>query len=477
VVVLCGKGGNGGDGLAAARHLARLGVTPRVILMATADDLGGDAALNLRAARGSGLLVEEVPDAASWSRIHHLLDRPVVVVDALLGTGVQGGARGLMAEVIRDVNRSAADVVAVDLPSGLDADSPLVPGPAIGADRTYTLCRPKVPIVLEPGALHAGRWSVIPIGIPDEAVAEARPEIEWLDADAARSLVRPRPDQSHKGIYGHLLAVAGSTGKSGAAVLVARGALRAGAGLVTVATPSSVLPVVAAQQAEVMTAPLPEAAPGDLGPGATERLLALLEERDALAMGPGLGTSAGTRDAVIGVIAGCRVPAVLDADALNAIAAENSAGPPRHLGSTWPRVLTPHPGEAARLLSISTASVQEDRLDAVRRLASSTGAWVVLKGHRTLVAGPGGRVSINSTGNPGMATGGMGDVLTGMIGALLARGMEPPDAARLAVFAHGDAGDRAAAARGQEGLTASDLLEALPATFRELACPGEPAPW
>lgn len=476
VVVLCGKGNNGGDGLVAARHLARRGVVPRVLLFGAAADLTGDAAHNLAAARDSGLIVEEIDDEASWARVRGFLTRSLVVVDALLGTGVRGGLRGLLAQVVRDVNESAADVASIDLPSGLDADSAQVAGPAIGADRTYTLCRPKLPLVTEPAALHAGRFSVIPIGIPDDAVAAETPDLEWLDDQAVRGWVVERAPRSHKGDYGHLLVVAGSAGKSGAAVLAARGALRAGVGLVTVATPASARPIVAAQQAEIMTEALHETPSGELSRRAPAQVAALLRERDAMAIGPGLGTSAEARGAVVSIVSRAKAPVVVDADGLNAFSSGERVLS-RLRSSAWPLVLTPHPGEAARLLGTSVSAVQQDRLGSARSLAKRTGAVIVLKGHRTLVADPEGRVAINSRGNPGMATGGTGDVLTGVVGAFLARGLDGDAASRLAVFVHGDAGDRAASELGQEGLIASDIVQRLTTSLRELAGPGGPSPW
>ncbi len=477
VLVLCGKGNNGGDGLVAARHLARLGVTPRVLLFGRFDEIRGDSAVNLQAALGSGLMVEEVADAATWGRLRLILSRPVLVLDALLGTGIKGGARGLLADVIHDLNESASDLIAVDLPSGLDADSPGVHGPAVGADRTYTLCRPKLPLVLEPGALHAGRWSVIPIGIPDEVVAAESPDLEWVDADAVRGLVSQRPPRAHKGTYGHLLAVAGGAGKAGAGVLVARGALRAGVGLVTVATGESVRPEVAVQQAEVMTEALPEGRGGGLARSAATRTTKLLAERDALAVGPGLGEDAETRATVVSLVSRRKCPAVIDADALNAFAHGGEAAIGKLRGNSWPMVLTPHPGEAARLLESTTADVQADRLTAARELASKTGAVVVLKGHRTIVVHPGGRASFNATGNPGMATAGTGDVLTGVVGALLARGMDAWDAARVGVYVHGHAGDLAASKQGEEGLIASDLVDFLPEAMTSLGEAGDWRSW
>lgn len=477
VVVLCGRGNNGGDGLCAARHLARLGAAPRVLLFGRAEEISGDAAINLVAARGSGLRVEEVLTTEDWTRYLLLLRPGTIVLDALLGTGVTGGVRGLLADVIEDLNEAEATVLSVDLPSGLDADSSEVVGPAVRADRTYTLCRPKLPLVLKPAAAWTGSWVVIPIGVPDAVVVEEKPDLEWLDAEAVRNLLPRREPEAHKGSFGHLLAVAGSRGKAGAAVLLARAALRSGVGLVTVAVPASVRPEVACQQAELMTEPLPESRAGAISAAARALLPRLLDGRDALAAGPGLGTEAGTRAAIRDLVVRRRLPAVLDADALNAFAAGAGERSSLPRAGRHALVLTPHPGEAARLLRTSVADVQENRLACARKLAAGTGAVVVLKGHRTVIARPDGRAAINSTGNPGMATAGTGDVLTGMIGAFLARGLSAWDASRLAVFVHGDAGDRAAAVRGEEALTAGDLVASLPEALASLASQGKPRPW
>lgn len=468
VVILCGKGNNGGDGLVAARRLCSAGVACRIFLLARGDQLTGDAATSLRAAREAGLQVQEIPEESAWGELRALLARHPIVVDALLGTGVSGGARGVVAQLIDVLNSSGAPVVAIDLPSGVDADSVAIEGPAVRAERTYTLCRPKLPLLFPPAAAHAGAWCVIPIGIPDEVVRAEAVSLEWLDGAAAAALLPARAVTDHKGDFGHLLAVAGSRGKSGAAVLLARGALRCGVGLVTVATAGSVEERVAVQQAEMMTAGLAETEEGELSLAAAPAALSLAAARDALAIGPGLGVADGTREAVRQIVRRSTVPTAVDADALNAFAPlERSAGP---LGPTSSvRVLTPHPGEAARLLGMESAQVQTDRLAAVRELARITGAVVVLKGHRTLVCRADGRTAVNASGNAGMATGGTGDVLTGAVGAFLARGLAGWDAARLAVFAHGDAGDRAAAERGQDGMIASDLVSHLPDALAALA--------
>jgi ADP-dependent NAD(P)H-hydrate dehydratase / NAD(P)H-hydrate epimerase len=476
ILVLCGKGNNGGDGLVAARWLARRGYRSRILLFARGDELSGDAAVNLSAARGSGLAVEEVPDRASWEAVRDVLARHPVVLDALLGTGIRGGARGLLAAVVTELNAAGAWVASVDLPSGLDTDRSTVEGPAVRASRTYTLCRPKPALVLEPAASFAGAWEVLPIGIPDEAVSEERPELEWLDRAAARALLPPRPRQGHKGTFGHLLAVAGSRGKSGAASLLARGALRSGVGLVTVACPASVQPLVARRQDEVMTEPLPETPSGALARTAAAKARKLLEGRDALALGPGLGLAPETR-AVVLALASAGAPAVIDADGLNALALGGARVMGRLVRLGAPRVLTPHPGEAARLLGSTTKAVQADRLEAARSLARASGAVVTLKGHRTVVAAPDGRAALSASGNPGMGTAGTGDVLTGVVGAFLARGMSAWDSGRLAVWIHGDAGDRAAAELGEEALTAGDLLAQLPETFKALRRTPEVRTW
>jgi len=475
VLILCGKGNNGGDGLVVARHLARAGVRASVVLLARARDLKSDAAANHRAALANGVSIDEVPDERTWARRELALERFGVVVDAILGTGSAGGARGFFGTVITAVNERARRVVAVDIPSGMNADSTKVEGVVLRAHRTYTLCRPKLPLVLGETAELAGRWVVIPIGIPDAAVASVGATLDWLDSDAMRGILPPRAPADHKGTFGHLLVVAGSRGQSGAAVLAARGALRSGAGLVTLACPASAQAIVAPQQAEVMTAALPEPATGAVARRATAEIAGLLTERDALAIGPGLGTEKETRDCVLATMSKATVPVVVDAAGLDALV---KADVRKLRGEKRAAlVLTPHPGEAARLLDTNTAKVQADRLGAARKLAERLGAVVVLKGHRTLVASPDGRVSVNSTGNPCMATGGTGDVLAGMLGALLARRIPARDAARLAAYVHGDAGDRAAALRGGEGMTAGDLLEQVPralaATRREV----EARPW
>jgi hydroxyethylthiazole kinase-like uncharacterized protein yjeF len=466
IFVLCGKGNNGGDGLVASRHLVRLGALPRVALFARGEDLRGDPGIHLRRAVESGVAVEEIAAEEEWSRVCAAIGPDGIVVDALLGTGASGPARGLYARAIEDVNASGATVVAVDLPSGIDADTGRAEGPAILAHRTYTLCRPKAGLVLPPGDAHAGRFRVIDIGIRDDVVAEESPALTWTDVDAASSLLPPRPRTAHKGTMGHLLAITGSRGKTGAAVLLARAALRSGVGLVTIGAPRSCLATIAAGQAEAMTEPLPESRAGALSAAALSPARKLLAVRDALALGPGLGLAPGTASLVRALVRARTAPTVLDADGLNAFGAVSRAA--GLTAGTLPMVLTPHPGEAARLLATSAGSVQADRLGAARSLARSTGAVVVLKGAGSIVASADGNAAFNATGNPGMATGGTGDALTGVIGALLARGMSAFDAARLGTYVHGDAGDRAAGRLGEDGMIAGDLVAELPESWVSL---------
>ena len=467
VVIVCGKGNNGGDGLVAARYLAAAGVKARVLLLARVSDLRGDAATNFERARAGGIPVEEVADAAAWKGLGLSPGPDAVVVDAILGTGLTEAARGLGAVAIESMGEWPATVVAIDVPSGSDADSGALPGPVVRAHRTYTLARPKVALVVEPAASHAGPFRVVDIGIPAAAFAGEPFDLEWLDAEAVAALAPPRPPDSHKGLMGHLLIVAGSRGKSGAAVLAARAALRSGAGLVTAAVPKSIQGIVAAAQAEVMTEPLPESPAGAIARRASATARRLLDTRDALALGPGLGAEPGTRAAVLELLAKAGAPCVLDADGLNALArGKRPRGRPSRASGVL--VLTPHPGEAARLLGTKSAAVQGDRLGSARRMAAERQAVVVLKGRRSVVARPDGRVAIVASGNPGMATGGTGDALTGVLGSLLARGLDAFDAARLGTYVHGAAGDLAAGRRGEDGLTAGDLIEALPEAWREI---------
>jgi NAD(P)H-hydrate epimerase len=468
VFVVAGPGNNGGDGFVVARHLARLGVSAVVLLVGAARaKLAGDTGAMAAAWAGIGGETLEIPDAKRWQAAASFLSGDVIV-DALFGTGLDRPLAGLPAEAVETINRAAdagALVVAVDIPSGLSASSAEVPGPAVQADLTVTFARPKVAHLLPPAEHLCGTVTVADIGIPDAAIYATDPDLHWVLLDEAALMLPERGPEDHKGHFGHVLVVAGSTGKAGAAALTGWGALRAGAGLVTVATPAPARGEVAHFAAELMTEPLPASREGVLARGAAARALALAKDCSVLAIGPGL--SAGAASEVRALVKDAPVPLVLDADGVNAFAGRLSALARRKA----PLVITPHPGEAARLLGASVAEVQADRVAAARAIARGANAVAVLKGYRTIVADRSGTAFINPSGNPGMATAGMGDALTGIIAGLMAQELEPLDAAVLGVFLHGLAADIAVddGAETEATLTTGAVLEALSDAFERLA--------
>ncbi len=467
VAVFCGPGNNGGDGLAVARQLFSRGYGVEILLALGGRSLAGDAAIQRGICERLGIPLLEISEEPEIAPALAAAAAADVVVDALFGTGLGRPLEGFLAELVEGINGLGRPVLAVDLPSGLSGSSHRLPGPHVVAEWTVTFAAPKVAHLLTPAADAVGELVVADLGVPPSLVDEAEGDLYLLEEDEIRLLLPPRPAAAHKGDFGHALILAGGPGRAGAAILAARAAVRSGAGLVTAAVPAPVADPVDLGSIESMTRALPADATGELAAAAAQAVLEALPGKDALAVGPGLGRSTGAESAIREVVLGAGVPLVLDADGLNAFAgclAELRARPA-------PTVLTPHPGEMGRLLGISASDVQDDRLAAVRRAAAESGAVVVLKGHRSLVAEPGGPVWINPTGNPGMASGGTGDVLTGMIAALLARRLPAAAAARVAVFAHGLAGDRAAERRGEVGLAAGDLVDELPAVWIRLSGP------
>ena len=468
VVIVAGKGNNGGDGLVAARHLSNLGARPEVLLVAAKEEVGGDAAVNLAAAIGSGIAVTEAGDAAGWRKCRAKAFGATVLVDALFGTGLAKPLEGFLAAVVADINRSRAFKLAVDIPSGLSADTFELIGPAVEADLTVTLAAPKVAHVFPPAADLVGDLVVAPIGIPPALFDRPELRLELVEEASVAPFFRKRRKDTHKGTFGHVLIVAGSVGKSGAAVLAGRAALRTGAGLVTVATAGPALASVARGMAELMTEPLAATPAGTVAAAALPRLVALLKGKSAALVGPGLTTDASTAELVLGLLPKIKVPCVIDADGLNIAAAR-----PEVLGRlAGPAVLTPHPGEFARLAGRTSDEVLRRRLEMVPEFAVRHKVIVVLKGHRTLVAAPDGRVFVNPTGNPGLATGGTGDVLGGMVAAELAQEKDALGAVVAAVYAHGLAGDIAAEMLGEKALVAGDVVRHLPAALRSLAGEG-----
>jgi NAD(P)H-hydrate epimerase len=464
VAVLCGRGNNGGDGFVIARTLLQHGADVLVYVIGTLDQVRGDARVNLDILGRLGVTVVEIGDEQAWELHVSEISTCSLIIDAMFGTGLRAPLAGMMETIVADVNANDIPVVAVDLPSGLSADTAGLIGPCIDATMTVTLAAPKLPLVLPPGEAYAGDVVVADIGIP-HAVVEGVDgvRIDLLTPEHVRALVEPRAADTHKGDYGRVTVIAGSLGKTGAAYLAGMAALRSGAGLVTVATPMPCLPIVAAMAPELMTAALPGDAAGVIQSSAIDVVSSLAQ--DVVVCGPGLGRTPDVAAFLRELLARGTAPLVLDADALTML-----AGEPAALTGSEERtvIITPHPGEMARLTGMSVADVQANRIDIAVSFASTHRLYVVLKGHRTIVATPDGKASINPTGNPGMATGGTGDVLAGMIGSWLAQLLDAEAACQLAVFLHGMAGDLAEAECGQTAMTATDLLDRLGAALRRL---------
>lgn len=462
VVVLVGKGNNGGDGLVAARHL-RGDAQVRVILVAPASELRGEPARHLRTLEELHVPVAEA-QALSEEELDRQLREADLLVDAIFGTGFRGPARGTAARVIERANASGVPILAVDVPSGADAATGWAEPPTIRAVATVTMGLPKAGLVQYPAAAHAGRLYVADIGFPPSLVEEAAIPTLLVRSGWVSALVPPRPPDSHKGHFGRVMIVAGALGFAGAAVLAARGAIRAGAGLVTVAVPRSLAALPPTFLPEAMTRPLPETGAGTLSEEAADSMLEAVSGATAVAVGPGLTTHPEVVRLVRRVLPRIDRPVVVDADALNAL-----AGEPESLRAVpGPAVITPHPGELARLMGTTVGEVQSDRLASARGAARTCETVVVLKGARTVVAAPDGRAAVVPTGNAAMATGGMGDVLTGALAALLAQRLPPFEAAACAAYLHGLAGDLVAAATGELGLLAREVADAIPHALRRI---------
>ncbi len=464
VAIVCGRGNNGGDGFVVARHLFNRGVAVEIFLLAKRSDVKGDARTNLEIVRRLGIPLREITTSQDLKATREAIERTDLVVDAMLGTGTTGPAKGLFAEAIELLNRGGRPIVALDIPSGLSSDEGGIPGPSIDATLTITFGLPKRGLILYPAASRAGRVVTVDIGLPSQLLADPVLDVSLLERTDVAAALPPRDPNAHKGTYGHALVLAGSPGKTGAAAMSALSALRVGAGLVTLALPESLNDAMEVKLTEVMTEPLPETRERTVALAAFEKLATLLEGKRVLAVGPGLSTHPETSELVRELVRTASVPMVVDADGINAL------GPKLETlaAATVPLILTPHPGELARLLSISVEEVVQNRIPIAQKVATSFRVHLVLKGGRTLVVDPEGRVAINMTGNPGMATGGTGDVLTGLIAGLLAQGIDAGLAARAGVYLHGLAGDLAAEAVGQEAMLASDLMAQIPEAIRRL---------
>ena len=451
VAIICGLGQNGGDGFAVARHLENRGVVPVLVVVGDRAAVKGDSLINLTICERLGIPIYDVLTSGEVeTALAHSADADLVV-DALFGTGLNRAPSGIHADVIRGIAELRIPVLAIDLPSGANASSGEPFDPCLQAEVTVTFAAPKLCHVFEPAALYCGEVIVADISIPEIAIDDELVALAMITPKDVEAQVAPRLASTHKGTYGHVAVIAGSPGRSGAAVMCARGAIRTGAGLVSVMTDAETARLVHAGSVESMT-------------HSGTDLHAFLQNKSAVLIGPGLADDDASYDKVRAILDTVELPTIIDASALNAFAARAADLNPRKL----PRVITPHPGELARLLDTDTKSINADRIAAAREAARVTGCVVVLKGHQSLVAEPDGHIYVNPTGNPGMATGGMGDVLAGMIAALLARDTDPLDAACAAVYLHGLAGDLLKDEFGDTGLSAMDLADRIPRAIQQV---------
>jgi len=464
VGVIAGRGNNGGDGFVIARYLKQKGIQVQVYLLAERHRVQGDALANLKLLKPLEVPVVEIPDNASFSKIKSEMDGLDILIDAILGTGLKSDVTGYFKTIIDYINRLNKPVFAVDMPSGLNSDTGQPCGTCIRATATATFAYAKTGHMVYPGIDFCGNLKIVDIGIPPHIAAAVGPRHFLTTAKLVRSHLIPRSADAHKGSTGHLLVIAGSTGKTGAASMTAMSALRTGAGLVTLGVAQSLNSALESQMLEAMTAPLPESGSGVLGESAFNAIQKELPGKRCLAIGPGLGQAAETKKLIRKIIRQSEIPVVLDADGLN-----NLAGDVNHLlTARAPIVLTPHPGEMARLLDTEVSKIQQDRITSAREFSVEYNVHVVLKGAATIIAHPDGRVFINATGNAGMASAGMGDVLTGAIAGLIVQGLTPEAACHAGVYLHGAAADNLAEDMGPYGYLAGDVMGAIPGEIKKI---------
>ncbi len=462
VGVVAGKGNNGGDGFVIARYLAQKKFIVTVYLLSEKNEVKGDAEANLKLLAPLDIPVVELIDKTVFADYQTSMVHQDIWIDAILGTGLQSDVKGFFKIIIEFINNLKKPVFAVDIPSGLNSETGVPCGVCIKADATATFAFAKPGHFLFPGAHYTGELKTVDIGIPAHIAKQVNPKQYLLTRDSICNSVLQRAPDAHKGTSGHLLVIAGSTGKTGAAALTATSAMRTGAGLVSVAVPGSLNSIMEGLVVEAMTHPLPESREGLLGIPAFEKIMELLSGKQCLAIGPGLGTDSETKELIRSVISKSPVPVVLDADALNSIA--ENPGILQHL--KIPAILTPHPGEMGRLINKTPGEINQDKIGYARDFAVRHNVYLVLKGARTVIANPDGRVYLNHTGNSGMASGGMGDVLTGIIAGLVTQGYPPGAAARMGVYLHGSAADQLfSSLKGPFGFLASDLMTCIPSAL------------
>lgn len=463
VGILAGRGNNGGDGFVMARYLFHKGIDVTVYLLSTADKVKGDAKQNLRLLRAAHVPVVEIPDAAHFPPQQAGMRHISFWIDAILGTGLNSDVKGFFRHIIEFINNLKRPVFAVDIPSGLNADTGQPCSTCIQAAATATFAFAKVGHVVQPGAQLSGQVDVIDIGIPPAMAIKAGIQQRLQTGTQIQSMLTPRQPDAHKGHTGHALIVAGATGKTGAAAMTSTAAMRAGAGLVSLGIPQSLNVILESQLPEAMTIPLPDQGTGLLLEEAFDEIVGAAQSKQAMALGPGLGTASHTRNLVHRIIKEIELPLVIDADGLNNIVGHTNRLKARKAAT----ILTPHPGEMARLTGMSTTRIQQDRMTAARNLAQQTKTYVVLKGAQTLISSPDGQIFINPTGNPGMASGGMGDVLTGLITGMLSQGHPPLDACRIGVYLHGLAADMLSR-KAPWGYLATEVMNTIPLAINSI---------
>jgi NAD(P)H-hydrate epimerase len=461
VVIYCGKGNNGGDGFVVGRYLHDAGIIVHIYFIGPADKLSDDAKLNYKRAVEAGVEIAELKNISDIDKDQNCTH----IIDAIFGTGFEGAPHGLAAELIGFINQQNATVTSIDLPSGLNADDGTHQGVVVQADFTFTLALPKYGLYLSPGRELAGHIEVVPIGIPEKVVEQFKLPHQLITIEMVASKLPKRKPNGHKGDFGYLLIIAGSTGLTGAAELTANSAMRSGCGMVRVACPSSVQPVLATKLTEIMTHPLPDVAKkGALALRGLGEIRQLALDYDALALGPGIGRHHETIELVKRFVTDNEKPIVIDADGLYAIGSNSSI----LKDSKAPMVLTPHAGEFKRLTGNDAATDIHQRFEMALSFSKEYNVTLLLKGSPTIIVHPSGRFYLNPTGNSGMAKGGSGDVLTGIIGSLMAQGLSPEDAAVCGAYIHGLAGDFAADALTPRAMIAGDIIDFLPGAFAAL---------
>lgn len=465
VSIVVGKGNNGGDGMVVARLLKEAGFNVELYITSPVSEFSTDARANWDKLADLKIPIIEIFSEPDIKKHIQRLEKSGCIVDAIFGTGLSSEIRGRYKLLIEEINSLIKPVVAVDIPSGLSADSGAPLGAAIRARYTVTFGMTKVGLVTNLGSEYAGKIEVVDIGIPKEMTEKMETGFNLITPDLFKVHFGPRPKDSHKGDFGRLLVIGGSVGKIGAGLLASRAALRSGAGLVTYALPEAAYAKFDVKSPEIMYEGISDGGKGSFTRDSLKQLLALVQDKTVVALGPGIGTSGDVKDVVLEIIKKTLAPIVLDADGLNCIA--DSIG--HFKGRKVPLVLTPHPGEMARLANTTIAKIQLDRVEIAKAFAKNSGHYLVLKGHRTVVATPQGSVYINATGNPGMASAGQGDVLTGIISGFIAQKIPILESVLAGVYIHGMAGDMALSEMGERGLIASDVINNLPKAIKAVS--------